>query len=105
MTALARTTDPHTSHQATHAAHASTAKDDVLRILTEHGPLHDRGIEALHSEYVARGVMAAKSGQRLRTARAELVDAGLVTEHEENASVVCVRMPSGYASTVWEATR
>lgn len=71
--ALARTRDPHTSHAATRAAHRSTAKDDVHRILTEHGPLHDRGIEAIHDEYVRHGLMAAKTGQRLRTARSELV--------------------------------
>lgn len=99
---LARTTDPHTSHTATRAAQRSTAKEDVRRILSEHGPLHDRGIEAIHDEYVRRGYMAAKSGQRLRTARHELVQAGLVRRHLDRGSALYVEMPSGYASTVWE---
>lgn len=100
--ALARTRDPHTSHAATRAAHRSTAKDDVYRILTEHGPLHDRGIEAIHDEYVRHGLMAAKTGQRLRTARSELVQAGMVRRHLERGAALYVEMPSGYASTVWE---
>lgn len=99
---LARTTDPHTSHAATRAAHRSTAREDVHQILTEHGPLHDRGIEAIHEAYVRKGLMAYKSGQRLRTARAEMVDAGTVREHREAGEVLCVRMPSGYAAIVWE---
>lgn len=101
---LARTTDPNTSHAATRSAHRSTAKEDVHRILTEHGPLHDRGIEILHAEYVSRGLMAAKSGQRLRTARRELVDAGLVREHQDRGEALLVRMPSGWSSHVWEVT-
>ena len=100
--ALARTRDPHTSHAATRAAHRSTAKDDVHRILTEHGPLHDRGIEAIHDEYVRHGLMAAKTGQRLRTARSELVQAGMVRRHLDRGAALYVEMPSGYASTVWE---
>lgn len=100
--ALARARDPHTSHAATAAAHRSTAKEDVLLILGAHGPLHDRGIEAIHDEYVRRGRMAGKSGQRLRTARAELVQAGMVRRHVDRGAALFVEMPSGYASTVWE---
>lgn len=101
----ARLTDPHTSHDAATVARRSTAREDVLKILTEHGPLHDHGIQILHDAYVQKGLMRPKSPQRLRTARAELVDAGLVHEHEQGGEVICVRMPSGWASTVWEATR
>lgn len=98
----ARATDPATSHAAAQVARKSTAKEDVHRILTEHGPLHDRGIEAIHDEYVRRGYMAPKSGQRLRTARAELVQAAKVRRHVERGTALFVEMPSGYASTVWE---
>lgn len=103
--ALARSRDPHTSHAATAVAAKSTAREDVHRILTEHGPLHDRGIEILHEEYVQRGFMAAKSGQRLRTARRELVDAGLVREHQDRGEALLVRMPSGWSSHVWEVAQ
>lgn len=102
MTTLARTHDPHTSHAATRAAHRSTAREDVHKILTEHGPLHDRGIEILHAEYVSRGLMAAKSSQRLRTARRELADDALVREWTRHGEVVHVEMPSGWSSIVWE---
>lgn len=101
MTALARNTDPITSHEAAQVARKSTARDDVLLILREHGPLHDRGIEILHDAYVQKGLMAYKSGQRLRTARAELVDDRLVWQVEDGTRV---RMPSGYTATIWEAT-
>ena len=97
----ARHTDPATSHEAAQVARKSTAREDVLRILREHGPLHDRGIEILHDAYVQKGLMVAKSPQRLRTARAELVDDHLVWEVEDGTRV---RMPSGYAATIWEAT-
>ncbi len=100
----ARTSDPATSHQAATVAVKSTAREDVLRILTEHGPLHDHAIEILHEAYRGKGLMAYKSGQRLRTARAGLVDAGLVRELLEHGEVVCVRMPFGWPSTVWEVT-
>lgn len=100
----ARTTDPTTSHNAATVAVKSTAREDVLRILTAHGPLHDHAIEILHEAYVGKGLMAFKSGQRLRSARSELVDAGLVREHVEYGDVVCVRMPSGWSSIVWEVT-
>lgn len=101
MTALARITDPITSHEAAQVARKSTAREDVLRILREHGPLHDRGIEILHDAYVEKGLMVAKSPQRLRTARADLVDDRLVWEVEDGTRV---RMPSGYTATIWEAT-
>lgn len=105
MPALARRTDPATSHQATRAAHRSTAKDDVLRILTDHGPLNDSGIEEIHDLYVARGLMPHRSPQRLRTARAELERAGAVTVARDTAGPLTVRMPSGYSSNVWKAVR
>lgn len=105
-TALARRTDPATSHQASGAAYRSTAKDDVLRILTDHGPLHDRGIEIIHDAYVEKGAMPHRSAQRLRTARRELADAGIVRQHYDADDVpVCVQMPSGYASMVWEVAK
>lgn len=103
MPALARRSDPATSHQATGAAYRSTAKDDVLAILTKHGPLNDAGIQQVHDHYVARGLMPSRSPQRLRTARHELAVAALVSECRDAAGPVRVPMPSGYSSTVWKA--
>lgn len=103
MPALARRTDPATSHQATGAAYRSTAKDDVLRILTDHGPLNDAGVQEVHDLYVARGLMPSRTPQRLRTARAELERAGVVGIACDAAGPLTVRMPSGYSSNVWKA--
>lgn len=99
----ARTTDPPTSHAAATVAGKSTAKEDVLRILRDAGPMHDEAIQQTHEALVARGEVAAKSPQRLRTARAELVDAGLVQEVMDGKRVRTVPLRSGYVSIVWEA--
>lgn len=105
MTALARTTDPATSVAAgARAASRSTAKEDVLAILRRHGALHDEALVEQHDAYVARGTLARKSPQRLRTARAELVDLGVVREAMDGGHVRTVVLRSGYHSVVWEVT-
>jgi uncharacterized protein involved in response to NO len=96
----ARLTDPCTSHAAATVATRSTAKDDVLYLLRI-GPMSQAAIVAAHASMVAAGRMTEKSPQRIRTACAELVDAGLVVQYEENGNPVEVRMPSGYAAAVW----
>lgn len=99
---LARSTDPATSHAAAQVATTSNARGAVLHILRTCGPLHDAGIQDRHDTLVAHGVMPRRSGQRLRTARAGLVDEGLVRQQQSNGAPVTVRLPSGCQSMVWE---
>lgn len=103
-TAYARRTDPATSHEAARVATKSTAKTVVLAILKKHGPLHDDGILAIHDEMVRKGLTTARSPQRLRTARRELCDENLVREYKEQGRPVAVKLATGYASQIWEAT-
>ena len=76
--ANARHTDPTTSHEAadsiTETGSAASARE-VVRILREYGPSTDEGIAFVHHE--STGVF---SESRLRTARHELVEAGVVVE-------------------------
>ena len=103
-TTYARTTDPVTSHEAARVATRSNAKTVVLAILKKHGPLHDDGILTIHNEMVRKGLTTARSPQRLRTARHELCDENLVREHKEHGLPVAVKLATGYASQIWEAT-
>lgn len=101
-TPVARKNDRITSVEAGETvAPRSTAREDVLWILRRTGPLADPDIEAIHDLHAARGRWPAKSPQRLRTARAELVADGVVVPCTIDGETVTTRLPSGYRSIVW----
>lgn len=101
-TPVARKNDRITSVEAGEAvAPRSTAREDVLSILRERGPVTDHKIAAIHDLHAARGRWPAKSPQRLRTARAELVADGIVGPYTIEGGTVTTRLPSGYRSIVW----
>lgn len=101
-TPVTRKNDRITSVEAGEAvAPRSTARGDVLWILRTNGPLSDPDIAAIHDLRAARGRWPAKSPQRLRTARAELVADGIVEPCTIDGETVTTRLPSGYRSIVW----
>ncbi len=81
--ARTRSTDPDTSHEAadSNGYLLALSQREVLWLLERHGPLPDYVLERLHAEHWDAMGMAPASrftGQRLRTARQELVELGLV---------------------------
>lgn len=90
--AVARNTDPETSHQA--AASVSHIRDSqalVLSLLREQGPMTDDRIYQFHR------ITKVMSPSGARTRRAELVDRGLVE------AVGTETLPSGRRATRWAA--
>lgn len=78
----ARVTDPLTSHYAADLNDTAGSRRAVLLILQAYGrPLADFEIEKIHDEAGGK-----YTGQRLRTARAELVERGTVTEAGESTT-------------------
>lgn len=101
-TPVARKNDRITSVEAGEAvAPRSTAREAVLWILRKAGPATDPEIAAIHDRYAAHGRWPAKSPQRLRTARAELVADGIVEPYTIDGETVTTRLPSGYRSIIW----
>jgi len=92
----ARKTDPETSHLAAKRAgrNAYTARVVVLRLLVEHGPLTDQGMEQLAKQ---RKYPVSPSG--LRSRRVELKRKGLVRSTGRYAEIL-----SGGKAEVWEIT-
>lgn len=91
----ARADDPLTSHAAADTNDTAGSRRAVLLILAAYGrPLADHEIEAIHTEAGGR-----YTGQRLRTARAELVDIGRVRQHAEALT------PKGAACWTWRLTQ
>ncbi len=76
-----RTSDPVTSVDAGRAADLNTSQEYVLGLLRHYGPRADFELEDLAAADIgrrkARG-LRAWSASRIRSARKELVDAGLV---------------------------
>lgn len=70
MTALARVTDPVTSHEAASRVDGAGSRQFVMFMAHEYGPLTDFQLVRL-----ARRSRARWSDSRLRTARAELMTA------------------------------
>ena len=85
----ARRSDPHTSHEAADTSDVSASIGLVLQWFKIYGPLADH-------ELVAE-LCTAFSGQRLRTARAALVERGLV-----EASGSFRLTPSRRRAQVWQ---
>lgn len=92
---ITRTTDPETSHEAAASVDVTKSRDFVLSILRDFGPMADFEIED-QSRFEGH----KWTGQRLRTARAQLVKQNLVVWDE-----CWDKMPeSGRRTRVWRAT-
>lgn len=90
--AMARATDPDTSHDAAASISEGALRDSqrfVWQILKWNGPRSDTGISGLS--------LAQYSDSRLRTARCELVRKGLVRDSGRRE-----RTPSGRWAAIWE---
>ncbi len=74
-TARTRRTDPLTSHEAADLNDVTASIGAVLDTLTQYGPKADHELHEL-MEYLGYPY----TGQRIRTARASLVDRGLVRD-------------------------
>lgn len=72
---LARSTDPDTSHDAAASTDLRGSRAEVLRILTEFGPMSD---DELLMRHELLGTARRFTPQRLRTARKALESAGVV---------------------------
>jgi len=91
---LARSTDPETSHEAATQVNVRASQAEVLRVLRQFGPLSDVTIQRLSHIHGSR----YWSPERLRTARKELVVAGLVEWTGKTE-----KLPSGRSGRVWRA--
>ena len=86
-----RKDDPITSHQAADVSDTAGSRRAVLLIMQAwRTPLADFQIEKIHDDAGGR-----YTGQRLRTARAELVERGLITHDGVMLS------PNGYRTQTW----
>lgn len=90
LEAHARRTDPDTSHAAAAGVDVRKARDIVLAVMREHGPMTDERLVIL-----THGKM---SGSGARTRRSELTRAGLVQDTGDRR-----QMASGNMAKVWEA--
>lgn len=99
-----RTNDPETSHAARDSISdeaLAESQAEVLAILHMNGPQADHDILAIHEFRHARGIARHEfTGQRLRTARNELVEYGRVVQTEGEALT-----PSGRRAKVWGITQ
>lgn len=95
-----RLTDPETSHAARDSITweaLAESQAEVLAILHMYGPQADHDILTIHEFRHARGIARFEfTGQRLRTARNELVEFGRVVQTAGEA-----RTPSGRRAKVW----
>lgn len=100
FTADTRRTDPETSHSARDSISVEAlaeSQQEVLAILNVYGPQADHDILTLHElRYQTGHATYRLSGQRLRTARHELVELGLVVQTTGEA-----RTESGRRANVW----
>lgn len=92
--ALARKSDPATSHAAAATVDLTTGQRVVLETFRAYGPMTDVAlVDALRRD----GRALSESGARTR--RSELVDAGMVWDTGERA-----RLPSGRHAIVWRSS-
>lgn len=95
-----RKPDPITSHEAADSTFGKVAasREEVWHLLFIHGLLADHELVAAHSTSMARfGSEPLYSPSRLRSARAELVEAGKV-----EFSGIYRLTPSGRRTQVWQ---
>jgi hypothetical protein len=95
-TARTRFTDPLTSHQAADSNNIAESSAAVVRILREAGQF---GLSDWEIEYEHRKADGLYTGARLRTARHELTDAGLVEDSGDTTLT-----PSGRRCKIWRLT-
>lgn len=96
-TPRARRTDPVESHKAADTSDVAGSRREVLSWLAFHPDgLTDHQLEDLHVRSRRAAGHAPYTGARLRTARAELVEHGRVTEAGKGLS------PSGRPARIWK---
>jgi hypothetical protein len=88
----ARRTDPLTSHEAADSVDEAASCAEVRRLLGKHGPLTDEQIAWKHAAPLPRPLF---SPSRLRTARHELEESGVVVDVGEG------RTRSGRRCRLW----
>lgn len=77
--AVARRSDPDTSHQAAATVRSITARQAaILKLIRTYGPVSDQSIIALYTSGIRVDDRPAQSESGIRTRRSELVDLGLV---------------------------
>ena len=107
--ASVRESDPLTSHRAADRAmkKAEASQLEVVEILREHGPLANFEIEAIHAERcTALGLDAPHfSGSRLRSARKELAELGVVEPTGTERPVLRDGVTTKNTAEVWRLTR
>ena len=98
-TALARNTDPDTSHEAARTVRrrlCEQVRAGVVRLLEKYGPMTDEDIAEWWTDPGFADVFPVVSSSGLRTRRAELVTEGRVVETGERR-----RLTSGRRAIVW----
>lgn len=98
-TALARNTDPSTSHEAARTVRrrlCEQVRAEVAALLEKYGPLTDEDIAEWWTDPVLGATLPVVSPSGLRTRRAELVTAGKVVDTGERR-----RLASGRRAIVW----
>jgi len=107
--AATRESDPLTSHRAADKAmrKAEASQREVLTILREHGPLANFEIEEFHRQRSsAAGLDAPQyAGSRLRSARKELAELGVVEPTGTERPVVREGVTTKNTAEVWRLTR
>lgn len=98
MTAHARNTDPETSHEAAATIDQSKSQQAVMTAARNHltGPFTDKDLVRTFRQ--ERATLPRFSESRIRTARRELVDQGLLQLHG------LTRPVSGRRERLWEVT-
>lgn len=91
-----RSTDPVTSVDAGRSVNLEGSQYFVLEVLAVWGPFADHELNG----FVREHGYGSWSEQRLRSARSELVEAGLVVD-----TGVTRKTPSGRAAKVWEVAQ
>lgn len=96
-----RASDPVTSHRAADATRKSRSgsRDAVLKALHQDGPLADHELVLAVQTDATWNLTRMYSPSRIRTARAELVELGLVTQAGFTRKTV-----SGLDAIVWEVS-
>lgn len=98
MTALARSTDPDTSHQAAVSLpDLRPSQDAVLRVLRGLAQATDVELVGAYKRATVRGEVPRQSESGIRTRRRELVVAGRVTPTSRR-----VPLDSGRMAQVWQ---
>lgn len=100
--ALARATDPDTSHEAAAivARNLTRRQQDVLRVMRQHTAISDVALVAMYDLAAAAGRVSQQSQSGIRTRRCELVRRGLVRDSGKR-----VRLGSGRGAIAWEVVR